>query len=148
RAVDGPELQRLQVLELPVADLYGPHWSTTGRSVPGSDTPDEAVFLPGRHVLLLAKAMLSCLLHRVPAVPLARLDLNPFPESTRAFFAAYQNAVNRGIGGTVEVRRPYAGLSKVEVMRRGQGLPLGLTFSCIRPAAGRHCGCCNKCAER
>src|SRR5262245_51194630 len=53
RAVDGPELQRLQVLELPVADLYGPHWSTTGRSVPGSDTPDEAVFLPGRNVLLL-----------------------------------------------------------------------------------------------
>jgi 7-cyano-7-deazaguanine synthase len=27
-------------------------------------------------------------------------------------------------------------------------LPLELTFSCIRPAGERHCGSCNKCAER
>jgi 7-cyano-7-deazaguanine synthase len=48
----------------------------------------------------------------------------------------------------VRILRPYAGLDKTEVMRRGRGLPLGLTFSCLRPAHGRHCGRCNKCRER
>jgi 7-cyano-7-deazaguanine synthase len=27
-------------------------------------------------------------------------------------------------------------------------LPLHLTFSCINPIEDRHCGNCNKCAER
>src|SRR5947209_1491894 len=65
-ALSGPALRPLHVLELPVADLYGEHWSLTGRDVPGADTPDEAVFLPGRNVLLLAKAILWCHLRDVP----------------------------------------------------------------------------------
>ena len=147
-AVHGPALRPLQVLELPVGDLYGSHWSVTGRGVPDADSADEAVFLPGRNVLLLAKALLWCHLHGVPAVALAPLAGNPFPDATPAFFDAYQDVVNRAVGGAVRVLRPYAGLSKVEVMRRGRGLPLEWTFSCIRPVGGRHCGHCNKCAER
>ncbi|HEV3256941.1 MAG TPA: 7-cyano-7-deazaguanine synthase [Gemmataceae bacterium] len=147
-AVRCPALQPLQVLELPVADLYGSHWSITGRGVPDEHSPDDGVFLPGRNVLLLSKALLWCHLHGVPAVALAVLDSNPFPDATPAFFAAYQEAVNLAVGGGVRVWRPYSGLSKTEVLRRGRGLPLGLTFSCIHPVAGRHCGHCNKCAER
>src|SRR5262249_14722660 len=48
-AVAGPALRPLTVLEMPVADLYGDHWSVTSRGVPGADTPDDAVFLPGRN---------------------------------------------------------------------------------------------------
>jgi 7-cyano-7-deazaguanine synthase len=147
-AVRSPGLRPLVLLDMPVADLYGGHWSLTGQGVPDADSPDEAVFLPGRNVLLLAKAILWCHLHGVPAVALAPLGGNPFPDATPAFFDTYQDVVNGGIGGTVRVLRPYAGLHKVEVMRRGGGLPLELTFSCIRPVAGRHCGTCNKCAER
>jgi 7-cyano-7-deazaguanine synthase len=33
-------------------------------------------------------------------------------------------------------------------MERGRDLPLDLTFSCIDPKDGRHCGDCNKCDER
>jgi 7-cyano-7-deazaguanine synthase len=147
-AVTSPALRPLHVLELPVADLYGDHWSLTGRGVPDADSPDEAVFLPGRNVLLLAKALLWCHLNRVPAVALAPLEANPFPDATPGFFAEYQDVVNRAVGGSVRVLRPYAELSKTEVLHRGRGLPLGLTFSCIRPAGDRHCGRCNKCAER
>jgi 7-cyano-7-deazaguanine synthase len=147
-AVHGPALHPLTVLEMPVADLYGEHWSITGRGVPGADTPDEAVFLPGRNVLLLAKAILWCHLHAVPAVALAPLESNPFPDATPAFFSAFQDVVNRAVDGSVRVLRPYLGLRKTEVMFRGRQLPLELTFSCIRPAGGRHCGACNKCAER
>src|SRR5438128_1387902 len=42
-------LQPLKILELPVEDLYEAHWSITGRAVPDADSPDAAVFLPGRN---------------------------------------------------------------------------------------------------
>ncbi|MFO0929524.1 MAG: 7-cyano-7-deazaguanine synthase [Gemmataceae bacterium] len=147
-AVAGPRLRALTVLSLPVRDLYGEHWSLTGRDVPAADTPDEAVFLPGRNVLLLAKGLLWCHLNGVPAVALAPLGSNPFPDATPEFFRAYQDVVNRAVGGAVRVVRPYAALHKLDVLRRGAGLPLGWTFSCIRPVDGLHCGACNKCGER
>jgi 7-cyano-7-deazaguanine synthase len=147
-AIRKPGLRRLHVLEMPVADVYGEHWSLTGRAVPDANSADEAVFLPGRNVLLLSKALLWCHLNRVPAVALAPLAANPFPDATPEFFRAYQDVVNRAVGGRVEVRLPYAGLSKTDVLRRGRGLPLELTFSCLRPVGERHCGHCNKCAER
>ena len=56
--------------------------------------------------------------------------------------------VNQAVNGRVQIRLPFAGLSKREVMLRGRGLPLDLTFSCIRPVNGIHCCRCNKCAER
>jgi 7-cyano-7-deazaguanine synthase len=148
QAVAAPALRPLHILDLPVTDLYGRHWSLTGEEVPDAASPDEAVFLPGRNVLLLAKTLLWCHLHRVPALALAVLAGNPFPDATPAFFAAYAGAVNQAVGGAVRVLRPYAALSKTQVLERGRHLPLERTFSCIHPIAGRHCGACNKCAER
>jgi 7-cyano-7-deazaguanine synthase len=147
-AVHTPSLRALHVLEMPVRDLYPDHWSLSGKNVPGADTPDEAVFLPGRNVLLLAKTMLWCHLHGVREVSMAPLESNPFPDATPAFFAAFEAVVNQAVKGKVRVRQPYLGLHKVDVMRRGRELPLHLTFSCIRPVGGKHCGACNKCAER
>jgi 7-cyano-7-deazaguanine synthase len=147
-AVHAPALRPLTVLEMPAGDLYGDHWSVTGRGVPGADTADAAVFLPGRNVLLLSKAILWCHLNGVPAVALAPLESNPFPDATPAFFSAFERVVNQAVEGSVRVLRPYLGLHKTAVMGRGRGLPLGLTFSCMRPLGGRHCGACNKCAER
>ncbi|HZU35213.1 MAG TPA: 7-cyano-7-deazaguanine synthase [Gemmataceae bacterium] len=147
-AIHRPALQPLHILDLPVGDLYGGHWSITGEDVPDEDSPDEAVFLPGRNVLLLSKGMLWCHLHDVPALALGHLGSNPFPDATPAFFATFEKITNQAVEGVVQVRRPYAGLSKTAVMHRGRGLPLEWTYSCIRPVAGKHCGRCNKCAER
>ena len=141
-------LKPLVILEQPVADLYGQHWSVTGRGVPNADTPDEAVFLPGRNVLLLSKAMLWCHLHGVPAVALGSLQTNPFPDATPAFFQGMRDVVNRAVDGDVQVLLPLGGMTKIAVMRLGAGLPLEHTFSYIQPAGGLHCGRCNKCAER
>jgi 7-cyano-7-deazaguanine synthase len=52
------------------------------------------------------------------------------------------------LGGHLKIIRPFEGLSKGEVLRLGAGLPLHETFSCLKPVEGRHCGRCNKCAER
>jgi len=147
-ALRGPALKPLVVLDQPTADLYGAHWSVTGEGVPDATAPDEAVFLPGRNVLLLAKALLWCHLHRVPAVALGSLQTNPFPDATPGFFRGFQDVVNQAVGGAVEVRLPLGGMTKAAVMHLGRGLPLEHTFSCIRPADGLHCGRCNKCAER
>jgi 7-cyano-7-deazaguanine synthase len=147
-AVACPSLRPLVVLDMPVGDLYGDHWSISGAGVPAAGEADEAVFLPGRNVLLLAKALLWCHLHDVDAVALAALHLNPFPDATPEFFRAFEAIVNQAVGGHVRVCFPYRGLRKVDVLRRGQGLPLEWTFSCIRPVAGRPCGVCQKCGER
>lgn len=147
-AIACPALRPLVRLEVPVRDLYGDHWSLTGQGVPDADSPDEAVFLPGRNLLLLPKSMLWCHLHGIPAVALAHLESNHFPDATPDFFADFQAVANRAFGGAVRVVRPYARLDKAAVLRRGAGLPLAETFSCIRPIDGRHCGACNKCAER
>ena len=147
-AIRTAALRPLHVLEQPVADLYGSHWSITGIGVPEAGTPDEDVFLPGRNVLLLAKALLWCHLNGVPEVAMAPLAMNPFPDATPEFFAEYTAAVNRAVGGAVRVIRPYAHLQKTEVLRRGAGMPLEHTFSCIRPAGTLHCGRCSKCHER
>ncbi len=147
-AIHSPTLRPLHVFHMPVSDLYSDHWSQTGVEVPGSETADEAVFLPGRNVLLLSKALLWCHLNQVPNLALAPLDANPFSDATPEFFAAYTAIVNQAVGGHVCVLLPYRHLHKSDVLRRGQGLPLQWTFSCIRPLNGHHCGDCNKCAER
>lgn len=147
-ALNAPALRPLHVLHMPVIDIYPPHWSLTGEGVPDANSPDEAVFLPGRNVLLLAKALLWCHLQGVPEVAMAPLESNPFPDATPAFFSAFEAVVNQAVGGKVKIRQPYLGLHKVDVLLRGQKLPLVYTFSCIRPQDGRHCGACNKCAER
>jgi len=143
-----PSLRPLHVLQVPVTDLYGKHWSIDGRGVPDENTADAAVYLPGRNVLLLSKAIVWCHLSRVPELALALLKGNPFPDATPEFFADFTTAVNRAVDGHIAVLQPYAYLSKAEVIRRGRNLPLSETFSCIRAIDGQHCGRCNKCAER
>lgn len=135
-------------LSQPVADLYGSHWSLTGDGVPGRAAPDEDVYLPGRNVLLLAKPLLWCHFHGVPELATAPLAGNPFPDATPDFYDGFARVVGRAVEGDVRVLRPYASLTKADVLRRAAGLPLQHTFSCIRPAGGRHCGACNKCGER
>ena len=46
-ALPEPKPKPLVTLEMPVADLYGHHWSLTGKDVPGAASPDDAVYLPG-----------------------------------------------------------------------------------------------------
>lgn len=147
-ALGSPHIAEPAVLELPLHDVYGLHWSVTGQAVPSADTPDQAVYLPGRNAVLLIKAILWCHLHGIEALALAPLATNPFPDATPEFFAELQGALNRGLGGAVRIVRPFAQLHKSQVMALGHGLPLELTLSCIDPVGDLHCGGCNKCAER
>ncbi|MBY0325944.1 MAG: 7-cyano-7-deazaguanine synthase [Planctomycetota bacterium] len=147
-AIKAPNLAELIILDVPVGDLYKDHWSLTGINVPDVESPDEAVFLPGRNVLLTAKALLWCNLNQVKSLSLAVLESNPFPDATDSFFLTMEQAINESVSGNVKLLRPYAGMHKTDVLKIGRNAPLEHTFSCIYPINGMHCGKCNKCAER
>lgn len=148
RALDAPRLQPLVELALPAADLYGRHWSVSGRGTPGYDAPLRSNYLPGRNLLLLSKVAVYCAARGIGTIAVGVLRDNPFPDATPEFFRRVTATLRCGLGARLEVRAPFRRLSKVAVIRRAGGLPLHLTFSCARPSGRLHCGACTKCAER
>ncbi len=148
RALDSPRLDKLVTLALPLRDLYGQHWSVDGRNAPDAQTPAGAVYLPGRNVLLTLKPAIWCGMNGIEQLALAVLAGNPFADATDEFFRGLETTLEQATGNRVSIMRPFAKMDKREVLRLGRGLPLDLTFSCLSPAAGLHCGRCNKCAER
>jgi len=136
-------------LALPMADVYGEHWSMSGRGGPGWTAPDEAVELRGRNLVLLSKALVAAAIEGWPTVALGSLAGNPFPDATHHFFAGIAAVASEALRAPLAVVAPYRELSKADVIRRGADLPLELTLSCLRPTPdGEHCGDCNKCRER
>jgi len=148
-AIASERLAPLVVLHEPIADVYGPHWSIDeGKEVPSAESPDEAVYLPGRNLLLTVKAAIWCRLRDIPKLALGSLGSNPFADAAPEFFEGLEAVLDRALSGSPRLIRPFSQLHKADVVARGEGLPLHLTFSCIHPIDGLHCGVCNKCAER
>lgn len=135
-------------LQIPVGPVYGDHWSLSGTGIPGPETQDLAVFLPGRNVLMLSLAATWCSLHQINRIGLGSLADNPFPDATEDFLESFAAALTQGLAHRVRVETPYRGLKKFELIRRFPQLPWGHTLTCLRPFQGRHCGDCNKCRER
>jgi 7-cyano-7-deazaguanine synthase len=79
---------------------------------------------------------------------MAPLGSSPFADATDEFFKDLQAALSRAGEGPLHIVRPFARLDKRQVMELGRSYSLELTFSCIAPVDGLHCGRCNKCAER
>jgi 7-cyano-7-deazaguanine synthase len=147
-AVVVPQLQPLVVLTLPLADVYGDHWSITGRHVPEAGAAEEAVFLPGRNALLSIKAALWCHAHDISELAIATLRSNPFEDASALAFDHLGRVLSEMGSHAIRLTRPFAQLDKRQVMEIGRSFPLHLTFSCIAPRQDAHCGRCNKCAER
>ncbi|HEY9714112.1 MAG TPA: 7-cyano-7-deazaguanine synthase [Chroococcales cyanobacterium] len=153
-AVSHPHLQELKVLSMPIDDLYQNHWSTTGKDVPDASTDDTAVYLPGRNILLTAKAAVWCALNGYSALALGSLSTNPFPDATDEFVKGLEASYSLGLAEKVDIIRPVVHLHKEEALKMAAHLPLELSFSCIRPQVRTtdhepiHCGTCNKCEER
>jgi 7-cyano-7-deazaguanine synthase len=149
-ALGDPRIAPPEEIAVPMGDAYGGAWYATGAGIPGWDEPDERWEIPGRNIILLAKAAVWARLRGIGRIALGILASNPFPDASPEFFAALEAALSRGLGAPVGILRPFAGLGKADVIRLGRdlGLPLGRTLSCARPAGGLHCGTCGKCRER
>jgi 7-cyano-7-deazaguanine synthase len=147
-------VSRLVTLAVDMRDVYAAtHWAVTGKP-PAYHTPDEDVYLPGRNIVLLAKAGVYGAAAGLDRLVLGTLGHNPFPDATPEFRLAMARALSLGLAHGLQVDAPYAELDKADVIRRGAalGVPLELTLSCMSPVSGpdlpRHCGTCSKCRER
>ena len=146
--LDSHRVAQLRTFELPLGEVYDEHWSLTGVDVPGWQTADEAVHLPGRNLFQLLQPAVWCHLNGVRYIALGTLRNNPFSDATPRFFAQLEQTINLALEGDLRILRPYEGLSKRDILLRGRDLPLEATLSCLQPTGGMHCGACNKCAER
>jgi 7-cyano-7-deazaguanine synthase len=138
----------LKILSMDLREIYGDHWSLTGKNVPPYHSDDFAVYLPGRNIILLAKTAVYCVLGGIATIATAPLSANPFPDGTAQFYRHMQDVLSEGMAAPLVVLTPFRQMSKEEVIRIGRDLPLELTFSCICPKDRLHCGECGKCAER
>lgn len=143
-----PRLKPLVRLEVPVRAVYGRHWSLTGRGVPAARTPDAAMYLPGRNVLLLAHAAVYAAGQGYSTLALGTLASNPFGDASPGFFKRFAACLSEALAVRVRITTPLRRRSKHELINAFSTLPLHVTFSCIHPRGMRHCGRCNKCAER
>ncbi len=151
--VKRPGIKAIKVLDMPIDNIYGSHWSTTGDSVPDASSDDREVYLPGRNLLLLTKTAVWCTLNNISHIAIGCLGGNPFPDADPKFFDQLQSTLTMGLNFNITVLHPLLTMGKHEIIQMAKNLPLHLTFSCINPIISRgetalHCGNCNKCAER
>ena len=148
KALDNPNVQPLVDLSIPMQPFYGDHWGMTGIDVPKPGEADDAVFIPGRNIVLLGLASVWCSTHDVGKIAIGSLGGNPFPDATPEFFQNFGTVLSEGLGHRVTVVAPYRGRKKIDLIRENQHLPLELTLTCMTPVNDLHCGACQKCEER
>lgn len=141
-------LAPLTILDLPIKLIYGAHWSLGRWRTPGSKAPDQAVYLPGRNLLLLSGAALFCCLRKIPALWIGILKGNPFRDARYRFLSGIERLIQETLEEPIRIVAPLRELNKAEVLRRWSQVPWGKTFSCLNPFGRLHCGRCQKCAER
>jgi 7-cyano-7-deazaguanine synthase len=146
--VSCPQIYPLKELSIPVRKFLDEHWGVEGYN-PKYDDGYDANFIPGRNVVLLSAIAVPAYVERIPNIALGILQGNPYPDAQLSFFQAFETMIEQGFHFPLRVLTPLGHLEKEEVILMGAGLPLELSFSCVNPHNGRHCGAyCNKCAER
>ena len=148
RNLRSDKLRPLQILDLTMHDVYDAHWSITGIKVPGASSKDEAVYLPGRNLIFLAKAGCFAAVNNISFIEIGVLKGNPFHDSTKVFFKRMSEVLSIGLNTEIQIKAPFQSLRKDEVILMGKKLVLDATFSCLNPKGYDHCGDCNKCMER
>lgn len=147
-ALRNSRVKPVQVLDVPMSDVYAGHWSTVGGQIPGYNEPDQHWEIPGRNLILLVKTAVWCKLHDVRTIALGSLRTNPFSDATSDFFTHLERAFSTGLGMDLRISRPLEKLHKHEIIELGRKYPLELTLSCASPLGRAHCGQCGKCRER
>lgn len=147
-ALARPNILPISERSLPLRDLLEVHWGGRGYQ-PGFSEGYRANFIPGRNLALLSAASLYAYVYGASAIALGLLAGNPYPDATPGFFSTFGSLFGQAFQRPLDVLTPFAKLSKQELIRAGEALPLELTLSCVDPIDNEHCGNrCNKCAER
>jgi 7-cyano-7-deazaguanine synthase len=149
KALATRRLQSLKIIEAPVTPLYKkPLWAINGKKTPNEKSTFDAVFLEGRNLHLMTQAAIYCSQHKIENLLLGALKTNPFKDGHKKYFSLLQQIINQSVAHPPKIKTPFSTKTKLQVIRRGKELPLHLTFSCLSAVKEKHCGRCNKCAER
>jgi len=143
-----PHLKPLSILHVPLRSVYGHHWSVSGRSVPSARSADRAVYLPGRNVLLLSHAAIFASLRGVSILAIGLLAGNPFGDARPEFLMRLARGLSQALSHPIRIETPLRRFTKAKLIALFRMQPFHLSFSCLQPHGLRHCGRCNKCAER
>lgn len=137
-----------------IGELFRSALLQTGAAVP--DTHYEApamkqTIVPFRNGIFLATAAGFAESVGAKAVVIAAHagDHAIFPDCRAEFMDAMSQAIGLGTDSGVEIVRPFIGLSKAQIVQRGQALGVNLaeTWTCYK-GGERHCGTCGACVER
>ena len=143
-----PRLKSLKTLEVPVHAMYAHHWSLTARGIPSARSRDESVYLPGRNVLLLSHAAVYAVEQGLSTLAMGTLAGNPFADAKPDFLKRFAACLSQALAKPVKIETPLRRFTKARLINTFPKQPFELTFSCLQPQGTRHCGRCNKCAER
>ena len=98
--------------------------------------------------MLVTPAAIYAAQHGITEIALGTLSGNPFNDARPDFFRQVSRCLSQALARPIQVTAPLRRLSKAMLIASMPGEPFHLTFSCMQPLGRRHCGRCNKCAER
>ena len=149
RAMRAKTLDKLVTLDVPVSDLYAEQQlqlATAPREFP-SQEQGSVRNLPEGETLMQVKAILWCQLRGMTA--LAMGSRGCWPSGVRDdSLDGLMLSPSRETVKKVRLFNPLSHLDRRQMMQLGWDYPLELTFSCVAPVHGLHCGDCVKCTQR
>jgi 7-cyano-7-deazaguanine synthase len=111
----------------------------------------KATVVPNRNMLLIATAAAWAMSLKATAVAYGAHggDHAIYPDCRPAFADALDKAIRLADWHEVSLERPFVGMDKTAIVRRGVelGVPFALTWSCY-VGGDKHCGKCGTCVER
>lgn len=144
----GDRLLPLREIRLPLAGFLQDHWAVTGRNIPRAGDPSSRLEIPLRNLTLLGFAV-HCLRDVSPVtLALGTTADNSYRDGSRRYFDRCEELLTLDAGCPVRILTPFIDIDKIEVIRRSDPGTLALSFSCVDPQLGKHCGLCIKCGRR
>jgi len=141
-------LEPLREIRLPLNDFLGSHWAVTGRNVPLAGSQAADLEIPLRNLTLLSFALYQVRHEPGTSLALGTTADNCYRDGSREYFDRCQEVLSLEAGHPVEILTPLIDLNKTQVIQQSDRETLALSFSCVHPSEGRHCGGCIKCGRR
>ncbi len=138
----------LEILQMPLRDVFGMHWSVTGVKVPAVSSNVSEMFLPGRTLAMLLKAGVWATVNGFSSIAIGTSKDAGTPDSVESFFRECERTLQTALGSGLRVQAPFLARTREELLFEAKDIGPELTFSCANPKGFQHCGDCFKCSDR
>ena len=124
------------------------HWASNGNGEAAPCGSPLSLEIPHRNLLLLGLSV-----HRLPRWPVLPVVIgttadNNFSDGSRQYFDRCAELLSLEMQRPVEILTPFIGLTKTEVIQLSSPDCRAMSFSCVSPVDGEHCGRCLKCVKK